>query len=128
MTIVDRDVRYQGSGIHKRYPFDGRNPDLRAGKSECPPDVAYGDAQRILGGAINEALRAGHHSAPASAWPEYVWGRSKMPTRAGAEREVAWEARLTNAGNGTYKAYPCTRDRHADQMPSHVEEALWPST
>ncbi|OGQ25522.1 MAG: hypothetical protein A2138_13870 [Deltaproteobacteria bacterium RBG_16_71_12] len=127
MTTGSPNALYEGSAIHKRYSFDDKNPDLRAGKFECPPDIGYGDAQRVLCEGINGSLHNGWRSARGSSWPEYVWGRSVFPTRAGEQREVTWEARLTNAGNGSYKAYPCTRDRHSDHMPSDVEEALWPS-
>lgn len=117
---------YEGSSIHKRYPHDGKNAAHRAGKSECPPDIDYGVSKEILVAGIRRSLDQGLRSFGETGWPQYVWGLDLFPTRAGARRPIVWEARLTNSGNGTYKAYPCSRDRHADQMPFEVQEALWP--
>jgi hypothetical protein len=56
----------------------------------------------------------------------YPWGRSEFATREGSHATVAWEARVTNRDRPAYKACPVQRDRHAQQMPVHVEAALWP--
>jgi hypothetical protein len=125
-------VRYQGSPYHKTRPSKWGQPVRPSSKTPCPTDIPDDEVVVVLERDIAQAIERGHCSErPARGWPRYVWGRSEFRrTAAGrseADRfEVVWEARATGEANGSYKAYPVQRGRHASEMPSAVEEFLWP--
>lgn len=81
----------------------------------------------VLERDIAAAMDRGHCSVrEAEGWPKYVWGRSLFRRNGAESIKVVWEARCTGDADGSYKAYPVQKGRHASQMPAAVEEFLWP--
>lgn len=72
-----------------------RSRKLRSDASPCPRDVTVEQAEAWL----REGLAEGDVGAPWSdqPFPQYVWKRVG---------QVVYEARLTNAEQGWFKAYP----------------------
>ncbi len=120
-------VRYEGSPYHKRYPSPWGAPGLQTDKTECPSDVPAQETIRVLSVAIETAIQQGQCSLERDgAWPRYAWGRSPFVVAPGVTREIVWEARLTNSGAPSYKAYPVSPKRHNQLMPAQVRMTLWP--
>jgi len=96
LTALASRVVYEGSPEHKRYPYHGRPPGLRADASDCDKAHIGRDAEFVAW--LREALLNGHIGAPWEGdFPRYLWRR---------EGDVVYEARLTNREQGAYKGYP----------------------
>lgn len=120
-------VLYIGSPYHKRYKSKWGAPQLQSDKTECPPEVDPEVAAAVLAEEIQARIVAGCHSVLRDGdWPRYVWGVASFPAEADSVVEVAWEARLVNREQGSYKGYPVSQHRHSNLMPAEVEELLWP--
>lgn len=118
---------YQGSPAHKRYPSPAGASGLRSDKTECPPEVSYEEAERVLKAALGASLEEGLCSRGcAQGFPRLIWGRSEFRDAAAVPLSLVWEARLTNATAGEYHAYPVDEARHSQLMPESVRALLWP--
>ncbi len=87
---------YEPSAEHKdRYTPEAGVRRLRTDASACPRDVTTAQAE----GWLREALAAGDVGGPWDdrPFPQYVWKRVG---------DRVFEARLTNAEQGWFKAYP----------------------
>lgn len=95
------DASYVGSPEHKSYPSFAGPPRLRSDATRCPKHLKD---PLLIASWLRRAILEGNVSEdPAVAvFPRYVWGRYDGGT---------WfEARLVNADQGTYKAYPLNED------------------
>lgn len=94
------NVAYEGSPEHKSYPSFAGAPKLRSDATKCPKHLKDRDQ---LTGWLQQAIRQGwvsENPRPAR-FPRYVWVR---------QEGIWFEARLVNAGQGTYKGYPLAED------------------
>lgn len=88
-------VRYVGSPEHKDAPSFAGHPRPRADASIC--DRRFLTMQTQLTEWLKRAIRLGAVSNYVEGdYPRYVWYK---------ERDVVYEARLVNRGNGEYKGY-----------------------
>jgi hypothetical protein len=91
---VAEKATYIISAEHKDYLTSAGPGKLRSDASACPRGMDFDDVERRLKAAIN----ACHVSAAFEGdFPRYVWA---------AIDGRYYEARLSNAGLGTYKGYP----------------------
>lgn len=96
LTSIADLVRYEPSAEHKDYLTPAGLPRLRTDATPCPRGVDLDEVVVWLRGAVR---RGDVSAAFENEFPRYVW------TRVG---ESCYEARLTNADQGTYKGYPLT--------------------
>lgn len=92
---VARVASYVGSPEHKTAPSDAGPPRLRHNDAS-PCDTKYRTFEAPTA-ALREAIRSARTSEFIGHFPKYVWGRLDG---------VLYEARIVNAEQGTYKAYP----------------------
>lgn len=88
-------ILYVGSPEHKKVPSFLGAPKLRSDATPCPPNLKD---QRELTGWLRDAVRAGRVTAfEHDEFPRYVWF---------VREGQAYEGRLVNSAQGTYKGYP----------------------
>ncbi|MBN2192118.1 MAG: hypothetical protein JW751_04820 [Polyangiaceae bacterium] len=106
-------VRYVGSGEHKDrpvHPTYDLEPCLRSDASRCDPTISREEAE----GALRDAVRRQWVSREfVGDFPAYVWGWCRGQPHA---------ARLINATQGWYKAWPIGED----ELPSDRRGVLAP--
>lgn len=103
LFALAEQASYEPSAEHKDHYISGVGVRrLRTDATACPPDISLEQAEQWL----KEALRDGAVGSPWTdqPFPQYVWKRVG---------DRVFEARLTNAEQGWFKAYP-------------LEEAEWP--
>ena len=96
LTAVAARAHYVGSPEHKDTPSFAGQPRPRADATIC--DRAFVGRLDQINRWLREAIQAGHFSAywDHDHFPRYVWHR---------EGDAVFEARLVNAGDGSYKAF-----------------------
>lgn len=112
LSALSARVAYFGSPEHKQGKTYAGYPKPRADASQCPKK--FNRSPRGPLKWLRAALESGHVGAPwEQGLPRYVWFYDK-------EDHLYYEARLSNAGNGTYKGYPLNED----ELPSILKETL----
>jgi hypothetical protein len=108
--LVAGQVTYVGSAEHKNHPSPAGPPKLRFNDaSACDPRyVSFEEPTR----ALRAAVRAEMTSDFVGSFPKYVWG--PLDGR-------LYEARLVNAEQGCYKAYPLKK---IEELPEDDDDAL----
>jgi len=129
-------VKYEGAGYHKRYRSIWGPAKYQTDKTECPPELGEAQVVKVLEDEIQRSIDSGRCSVERDGeWPRYVWGRTTFVADTertgglhsmGAEFDLCWEARVSNAGMPVYKAYPVSSDRHSQMMPPAVRRFLRP--
>ena len=107
---VANAVRYVGSAEHKNHPTAAGPPKLRFNDAS-PCDPRYSSFEEPTR-ALRDAVRAGMTSDFVGSFPKYVWG--PLDGR-------LYEARLVNAEQGWYKAYPLEK---FEELPEDTEGVL----
>lgn len=117
---------YEANPAHKRHPSRWNAPGLRTGKSICPDDISPVVAECVLAAGIQKSIDTGlcRFRGDETA-PYLVWGCSTFTGKDGSQRDIVWEARITNPGAPTWHAYPITRDRHDSEMSKSIRNLLW---
>jgi hypothetical protein len=101
-----QQVRYQGSGNHKRFPLDHglSNPSPRPSKSLC--DLARAitkvEAQALLRRGVEEGLYS--VLSQATGLPKYIWS-----VNAECDPEEVFEAKTDASDSVNYHGYPLER-------------------
>ena len=105
-TNVDElaeDAHYEKSPYH-----DPNASPWRPDKTECPPDFDCAHAQSLLIAGLRRGLFS---TQQRGGWPQEVWAVDGNGN--------AYEAQLTNRGNGQYHGYPM---QAADRFAGFITE------
>lgn len=101
LEAVAERAHYVGSPEHKDAPSFAGDPRPRADATIC--DRSFAGRLNDINGWLRRAIRDGQFSAywDHAHFPRYVWHR---------EGDRVFEARVVNAGQGSYKAYELKED------------------